>query len=315
MQKSLGALLALFALALAACGGGSGASGGNPFNLAGVVITTPSPTPVPSVTPGATSTPVNVLNDGGFESGAFSATAGWTACSIAHPGPIPTGTATPGAPFPAVAPLNVGAVIVSATSASFQGSATPNPVTTPAILGGKFSALTYSGTTAQTAFPVTGGGKTGPAGANGICQTFAVPAGAQLSMFVNEGGSDSGLNFADQEAELIPTTGANAGVAIPLFLELNALSFVGKAETGGTPAGQTSNAGGTYVMRGPYALTGPPYNLTAGQTVQLFIGSFDSEPSSSFGVYMFVDNVLVTGATAPAAVNRTTSTSNRMPIK
>jgi hypothetical protein len=313
MQKSLGLLLALFALALAACSNGGNATS-SPINLAGIVITTPSPTPAAVVTPVPTATPANVLNDGGFESGAFSATAGWTACSIPHPGPISTAVPPP-APFAPVAAVNVGAVIVSATSPAFQVASTPAPATTPSILAGKFAALTYSGTAAQTVFPVAGGGKTGPGGANGICQTVTIPAGAQLSMFVNEGGSDTGLDFADQEADIIPTTGPNAGVAIPLFLELNDPGFAGSPETGGTPAGQTSTAGGTYLMKGPYNLTAAPYNLAAGQSAQLFIGSFDSEPGASFGVYMFVDNVILTGPSVPAGIQRTTSSISRIPIK
>jgi hypothetical protein len=315
MPKRLGTLLALVALALAACSGGGGASNTSPINLSGVVITTPSPSPAPVVTPAPTPTPGNVLNDGGFESGTFSATAGWTACSIAHPNVTSTAVPSP-TPVPAIASAtSIGATIVSATSSSFQGDPTPGPSTTPALYAGHFSALTYAGTAAQTAFETVPGTKTGIAGTNGICQTVAIPAGAQLSMFVNEGGTDSGLGFADQEADVIPTTGANAGIPIPLFLEFNAPSNSGQAETGGTPSGQTSNSGGAYVMKGPYALTAAPYNFAAGQSVELFIGSFDSEPSASFGVYMFVDNVILTGPQVPTAIHHTTLTNDRMSIK
>jgi hypothetical protein len=298
MQKSLGLLLALFALALAACSSGGNAAA-SPFNLAGIVITTPSPTPPPVVTPAPTATPGNVLNDGGFESGTFSATAGWTACSIAHPNAASTAVPSP-TPFPVIAnAASIGAIIASASSAPFQGNPTPAPATTPAILTGKFAALTFSGTPAQTTFESVPGTKSGTNGASGICQTVAIPAGAQLSMFVNEGGTDSGLSFADQEADIIPTTGANAGVPIRLFAELN----------------EAGSGGGTYTMKGPYALTGAPYNLIAGQSVQLFIGSFDSSPSATFGVYMFVDNVILTGPSVPAAIQHTTVLNERMPIK
>jgi hypothetical protein len=306
MQKYFGVLLALIALALAACSNG-GASSSSPINLSGVVITTPSPTPVPTITAGPTATPANALNDGGFESGAFSATAGWTACSIPHPNVGSTAMPTP-APFAAVGTAaSIGAVIVSTTSASFQVAKTPAAATTPAIFSGSFAALTYSGTGAQTAYEPVAGTKTGVAGANGICQTVTIPAGAELSMFVNEGGSDNNIGFADQEADIIPVTGANAGVAMPLFAEFNAASDAGSVETGGTPPNQTATAGGTYVMRGPYALTAAPYNLAAGQSVQLFIGSFDSEPSTSFGAYLFVDNVVLTGPSVPAALHRATT--------
>src|ERR1700733_1761172 len=98
MKKSIGVLIALFALALAACGG-SGSS--NPASLSGLVINTPSPTPAPIVTAAPTATPNNALKDGDFESGAFSATAGWAACSIAHPNVTSTAAPSP-TPFPAV---------------------------------------------------------------------------------------------------------------------------------------------------------------------------------------------------------------------
>jgi hypothetical protein len=309
MQKRLGLALVLFALALAACSGGA-QTGATPFNLSGLVVTTPSPTPAPIVTPAPTATPGNVLADGGFESGAFSATAGWTACSIAHPNVTSTALPSP-TPFPAIgAAANIGAAIVSATSPPFQGNPTPMPSTTPATLTGNFAALTFAGTGAQTVYESVSGTKAGTAGASGICQTVAVPAGAQLSMFVNEGGTEDELSFADQEADIIPATGANAGVPIPLFLELNTAPDSGKAETGGTPAGQTATSGGTYLMKGPYALTAAPYNLSAGQSVKLFIGAFDNDPSATFGVYMFVDNVLLTGPGVPAAIHRSTITTN-----
>jgi hypothetical protein len=313
MQKSLGTLLVLVALALAACSGGG--SAGSPLSLSGLVIATASPSPVPTVTPAPTASPNNALKDGDFESGTFSATAGWSACSIAHPNVTSTAVPSP-TPFPAIATAaTIGALYASATTAPFQGNPTPLPSTTPAIFAGKFAALTYAGTAAQTVFEPTPGTKTGPAGANGICQTVTVPTGASLTMYVNEGGTDTGLGFADQEADVIPTTGANAGTVIPLFLELNDPKFAGSAETGGTPAGQTSAAGGTYVQKGPYALTGAPYNLAVGQTVQLFIGTFDSAPSTTFGVYMFVDDVNLTGPSVPASSSRTTPMNTRMSIK
>jgi hypothetical protein len=308
MQKSLGVFLALFALALAACSGGGSAS--NPLSLSGLTITTPSPSPPPVVTPAPTASPNNALKDGDFESGAFNATAGWTACSIAHPNVTSTAAPSP-TPFAAIGTAStVGALYASTTTAPFQGNPTPAPSTTPAIFAGNFSALTYSGTLAQTVFEPAPGTKTGPAGANGICQTVVIPAGASLSMFVNEGGSDSGLGFADQEADIIPATGPGAGTPIRLFLELNDSKNAGAAETGGTPAGQTATAGGTYLMKGPYALTAAPYNIAAGTSAQLFIGSFDSEPSTSFGVYMFVDDVNLTGSSVPAAINRNSTLMN-----
>jgi hypothetical protein len=277
-------IFALGAFALAACSlSGNGTGNNNP--LAGVTIVQPSPTVPPTATPVPTASPtpapnaVEALTDTGFESGSFGN--GWTACSIPHNPPAGS-TATP---FPAVATGSIGAAIVSASSAPFQVAATPSPEATPAIHAGTFSALTFSGTAAQTAYESAGGGKTGPAGANGVCQAFTVPTSAMLTMFVNEGGSDTGLDFADQEADIISSGGTNTN----LFFELNDPPFAG---TNG------STAGGTWVQRGPYALTAAPYNFTPGQSVTLFIGSFDSEPSARFGVYMFVDDVTVTGVSS-----------------
>jgi hypothetical protein len=316
MQKKFGVLLAFFALALAACSGGGSTS--NPLSLSGLVISSPSPTPVPTVAPTATATPNNALKDGDFESGAFNATAGWSACSIAHPNVSSTAVPSP-TPVPAIATAStIGAVYVSATSAPFQGNPTPMPSTTPAIFAGKFSALAYAGTGAQTVFENVMGTSTGATGANGICQTVVVPASASLTMFVNEGGTDGwqfdGTDQADQEADIIPTTGANAGSVIRLFAEDNNPKALGNAEPGSVPSGETSTAGGNYVEKGPYLLTAAPYNLTAGQTVQLFIGAFDSDPSTKFGVYLFVDDVNLTGPSVPASLQRTTP-MNRMSLK
>ncbi|HTV74742.1 MAG TPA: hypothetical protein VME66_13680 [Candidatus Acidoferrales bacterium] len=281
-------LLAFCLLVLAACStGGGSASNNNP--LAGVTIIQPTappsatPTPVPTPTPTPAPNMIEALTDTGFESGGFSD--GWTACSIPHVAPSSTAS-----PFATVAPASIGAVIVSATSSPFQVAATPNPATTPAVYAGTYSALTFSGTGAQTTYATTG--KLGPAGANGVCQTFTVPTDAVLTMYVNEGGSDSGLNYADQQADIIST----GGVDTNLFFELDAASYSGT----GTPP-----AGGAWAIRGPYDLTSAPYNLTPGQSATLFIGSFDSDPAAKYGVYMFVDNVTITGfSTSSSSLHR-----------
>jgi len=306
---ALSALLALGALTLAACSTGGNSSNSNPLSGISVVIPTASPvptaTPVPTASPTPAPNATQAIQDPGFESGAFGN--GWTACSIPHV--IPSSTATP---FPVVAAGSIGAVVVSPSSSPFVANetASPEPQVTPAIHSGNNAALTYSGTQAQTVFPAAGGGKTGPGGANGVCQTFTVPTNAVLTMFVNEGGSDTGLDFADQEADIIPQSGTGAGTSTPLFFELNDPNFSG----GLVPAGNTGNpaAVGTYVQKGPYALTAPPYNLTPGQSVQLFIGSFDSEPDAKFGVYMFVDDVTVTGTVpAPSSIRHAPSAGAR----
>ena len=151
--------------------------------------------------------------------------------------------------------------------------------------------MTFSGTGAQTVYE-TNGSKAGLAGANGICQTFTVPTSAVLTMYVNEGGSDTGLKYADQEADLV----SSSGVTTNLFLELNDPPNAGNS-------GYT-DSGGTWEERGPFNLTAAPYNFTPGQSLTLFIGAFDSDPSKYYGVYVFVGEATVTGTTTPASKRR-----------
>ncbi len=285
-------LFALGMFSLAACSlSGNGASNNNP--LAGVTIVQPSPTAPPTATPVPTPTPspapaaTEALSDTTFASGGF--TAGWTACSIPHAPPVGS-TATP---FPAVPAGSIGAAIVSPSSSPFQVTTSPSPApaTTPAIYTGTYSALTFSGTGAQTVYE-TNGSKAGLAGANGICQTFTVPTSAVLTMYVNEGGSDTGLKYADQEADLV----SSSGVTTNLFLELNDPPNAGNS-------GYT-DSGGTWEERGPFNLTAAPYNFTPGQSLTLFIGAFDSDPSKYYGVYVFVGEATVTGTTTPASKRR-----------
>jgi hypothetical protein len=249
----------------------------------------------------------NVIVDGGFETegaaGAFAgATSGWAACSYAHVDP--SGEAASPSPanpsptptlVPAIATASITADLVSSTSKSFTVGATPKPgstaspaptpapIVTPAIHGGSFAALTYTGTGADTSFLKS---KTG---ANGLCQTFVVPVGATLTMFVNEGG-DEDAGFGDQEATLfvggLSALAAAAPAPISLFNELNAT----------VPSATSSPA--AYTQKGPFALTEAPpmgFGITPGTTVTLFVGTFDDGPSNKFGEYMFVDDVSVTG--------------------
>jgi hypothetical protein len=236
----------------------------------------------------------NVIVDGGFETeGAASAfagaSAGWAKCSYAH---VDAGSsASAPTPIPAIAATSVTADLVSATTASFTVGATPKPASTttpapvvaPASHSGSFAALTYTGTGAETSLARS------TVGANGICQTFVVPVAGVLTMFVNEGGDESG-NFGDQEATLF--TGGLSALAAPspapiiVFDELNA----------SVPSTTASPA--PYVQRGPYALTlAPPMGLgiAPGTTATLFIGTFDDGPSNKFGEYMFVDDVSLMG--------------------
>jgi hypothetical protein len=244
----------------------------------------------------------NVIVDGGFETegaaGSFAgASNGWAACSYAH---VDAGSnATAPTPVPAIAVANVTADLVSATTASFTVGATPAPASTakpapvivPATHSGSFAALTYTGTGADTSF------RKSATGANGICQTFVVPVGGVLTVFVNEGGDESG-NFGDQEATLfaggLSALAAPAPAPIIAFQELNA----SVPSTTATPA--------PYVQRGPYALTlAPPMGLglTPGTTATLFLGTFDDGPSNKFGEYMFVDDVSLMGFVPQAPTN------------
>jgi hypothetical protein len=305
VQKSLGVLVALAALTLAACTGtGGGASGGGTANvLAGVVVITPIPTLPPTPTPVPTATPpgvADVIQDPNFAiegaAGAFSPATQWGPCSYLHPD---TEIETPlKAPTPAITPASaIGAVLVSASSPSFQGNPASQPITAPAIPSGNtFSALTYTGTGAPAVFKI---GNADTAGANGICQTVTVPTNAMLTMSVNEGGSDEN-GFADQEADIITST----GTVIPIFNELN--------------GGEFSDTGvfGQYITKGPFALTAAPYNLTPGQTVQLFIGTYDDGPGPTFGAYMFVANVALTGTpVTPASLHRKSLMNSRSLVK
>lgn len=275
-------VLVPFVVALAACSTSSNSNITNP--LAGVTIINPTPTPVPTPTFTPAPTATNVIVDGGFETeGAAKMTfSSWLPCSYLDGG---TPALTSG----------ITADVVSATDPSFTVDS--SPVTTIATTPdtGTYAALTYTGTGANDViFPpnTAAVASNGKGGANGICQTFVVPQNAMLTMNVNEGGYESKPSYGDQEADLF--VGSNtSGTPIPLFDELV------------TQAGQASNtATDTYTAKGPYALTGAPYSLSAGQTVTLFIGTYDSEPDAKYGEYMLVDNVAVVGTPVTASAVR-----------
>jgi hypothetical protein len=239
----------------------------------------------------------NVIVDGGFETeGAASAfagaTSGWAACSYTHPNT--EATSPPATPNPQITG-KITAVLVSANSPAFTVGATPKPTATPvvtpaptvtpAVNTGSFAALTYTGTGADTTY-----GKS-TNGANGVCQTFVVPASGVLSLAVKEGGDESGITFGDQEATLFKggltaLAGAAPPSPIPVFAELNAT----------VPTSTSSPA--AYVKKGPFALTlAPPMGLglSVGTTVTLFVGTYDNGSSNTFGEYMLVDDVSVLG--------------------
>jgi len=182
--------------------------------------------------------------------------------------------------------------LISASSAGFTvGYASPSPYPTVSPrpnTGDTYAALAYTGTGADTTFSGTSG-----KGANGICQTFTVPQNAVLTMNVNEGGYESSIAYGDQEAYLF-MGGASALTAesspIQLFSELNTQSY-----------SQTPADVGNWTERGPYTLTGTNgLGLTAGQTVTLFIGTYDNGPSTHYGEYILIDDVSVLGIPLPA---------------
>jgi hypothetical protein len=291
--------LALIILVLTACStSNNGSNSTNP--LAGVTVIAgpsatptvaptatpaPTPTPAPNATPSPSPTPGNVLVDGGFEAeGAANTTfSSWTPCSYTHP-------VVGGTPIPAIM-SGITDAVISASDPSFTvGKASaPTATVTPAPYTGTYAALTYTGTGAiSVTFPPASAPAVAPSaypnsGANGICQTFVVPSAATLTLEVNEGGYESKVAYGDQEATLFAGTIAdlNTATPIPVFDELNTQYSTGYVAS--------------WVARGPYALNGAPYNLAAGTTATLFLGTFDTEPDSEYGEYMFVDNVSVFG--------------------
>jgi hypothetical protein len=178
----------------------------------------------------------------------------------------------------------------------------PTPIATvqPSAHGGTYAALTYSGTGADSAiFPpaTTAVASNTNGGANGICQSFTVPQNAVLNVYVNEGGYESGVpgKYGDQEATLFAGTNLGTATPITVFQDLNT-SYPPSTATNG------------YVLRGPYALTGAPYNLVPGTTATLFLGTYDSEPSNKYGEFMEVDDASVVGIPeTPVSIRRGTA--------
>jgi hypothetical protein len=232
-------------------------------------------------------TATNIIADGGFESeGSASMTlSSWTKCSYPHP--VPSSTKTP---VPAVSPSAVTADIVSSGSPSFTVGptppGTPNATVSSSPHSGTYAALLYTGAGANTVvFAPNTAAMASKAGVNGICQTFVVPTNAVLMAYVSEGGSETAATFGGQEAMIFPGPISSLATATPTTI------FNDFASQAVTPSTATSG----YVLRGPYTLTGPPYNLTPGSTVTLFFGAYDSSPSSRYGMYLFVDDVTLIG--------------------
>ena len=113
-------------------------------------------------------------------------------------------------------------------------------------------------------------------GLDGVCQTVTVPTSGQLSVWVNEGTSETSTSVADQEADVLD---ANGNVIATLYSE----------------NGNTSG----YVQK--------TFDLSsyAGQSVQLFFGIYGSGSSSDY-TFVNVDDVSLTGATTGPTPTPTT---------
>ena len=140
-------------------------------------------------------------------------------------------------------------------------------------------------------------------GAAGICQQIEPDAtNHYLSFWAYEGGIEYSFKSADQEADILDSTGST--IQTTLFSELNCFydptaigagSYTGSgcrpASLGGTSA-YTDWQGGYWVQRGPYDLS-----AYEGQTVTLFLGVWDyfsNAGPTSYGNGMYVGNVQLT---------------------
>ncbi len=118
-------------------------------------------------------------------------------------------------------------------------------------------------------------------GLDGVCQELTVPTNGQVTVWVNEGTSETSTATADQEGDIMD---ANGNVLGTIFSE--------NANTNG------------WQLR--------TYDLSsyAGQDVWLFFGINGSGSSTDFN-YIYVDDVAVSGSTAsptPAPTANPTST-------
>jgi len=261
---------------------------------------------------------VSSIRNGAFTTSTGAASmSGWTPCSFQKvpyaamysPAPAPTPTAwstqkptldyTP-VPAASLAPL----VTVTPVPPNVIVNATASPANPPGV--------------GATAPPVLGsyalligstGNQASPAGEFGACQTFTLSsASPYLSFWVWEGGSSYKFSQADQEADILDSTGTT--LETQLFAELNC--FQDQAAPGFGVPGQysydcdpTSSPpdqyydwlnGGYWVERGPYDLLsgGSPSGLTAGTTYTLYVGQwsyYSNVANSYYSQYMFLGNV------------------------
>jgi hypothetical protein len=265
---------------------------------------TPSPTPTSTATPTSSPTPGSGIVNGNFASGNLAP--GWKACSFAHSpltkpvsaSPAPAGTAAQTLDTPAIA---------AATLAKYGNTVgTPPPNLNPNNSGAIPGAI---GSDAA----MTGDQNSQNEGAAGVCQTFTVQAAAHyLSFYAYEGGSEYSFEYADQEADILDSTGTT--VQKTLFAEDNCfwdpghIGATGYLNSGCIPLSDGSTSqyvdwqGGYWVQRGPYDLS-----AYAGKSVTLFLGVWDDASNNTpypdtYSQEMWVTNVQMSASsTFPAS--------------
>ena len=112
-------------------------------------------------------------------------------------------------------------------------------------------------------------------GMDGVCQTVTVPASGALTLWVNESTSETSTNVADQEGDILDSSG---NVTATLFIE-------------------DGNTNG-YVQK---TIDMSSY---AGQSVTLFFGIYGSGSTTDYN-NIFIDDVSLTGSSATATPGST----------
>jgi hypothetical protein len=270
---------------------------------------TAAPTAMPTPVPTATPTTMPGIVNGNFASGSLSP--GWYACSFTHtsfsapvnasPGPeaSPSQTSSPTPPLATTSLATYGNIVVTPPP-----NLNPNATASlPAVLTGGHVAMAGDDNSENT-------------GSSGICQTVTVSAAnPYLSFWTYEGGAEYSFKYADQEADVLDSTGTT--VKQTLFAELNcfwdpgtigATGYLGSGCIPSTYGGTSKYAdwqGGYWVARGPFDLS-----AYAGQTVTIFIGVWDYYTDNSpypdtYGNEIFVGNVQLTNSsTFPPSAKR-----------
>ncbi|HTA38078.1 MAG TPA: hypothetical protein VK760_03320 [Candidatus Acidoferrales bacterium] len=263
---------------------------------------TPTPTVTATPTPAATATPASIQN-GNFATGML---APWTPCSFVHNSYSAPVNASP-APASTVAPVQTSAPTAAISNPGANGNivVTPPPNLNPNVVATAPPLGTY---VAQA-----GDFSSETKGASGICQTISPDAtNHYLSFWAYEGGTESSFKGADQEADILDSTGST--VQQTLFSELNCYYNPPSIGTPSFPSSKCEpNPPGTATIayyQGGYWVQRGPYDLSAyeGQTVTLFLGVWDfftDAGPTSFGNGMLVGNVQLTSTNAFPASFRT----------